>query len=81
MNSLEMNNIEEIKKLCAQVDNEELSKIAERLNACSLIKDKIERQIVDDAPIAINRGRVVKDGVSAELDEYRRLAYSGKDYL
>ena len=73
--------IEEIKKLCAQVDNEELSKIAERLNACSLIKDKIERQIVDDAPIAINRGRVVKDGVSAELDEYRRLAYSGKDYL
>ena len=31
--------------------------------------------------MAVNRGGVIKKGVDAQLDEYRSLAYSGKDYL
>ena len=58
-----------------------LNSIGEQLNPCSTIADKIGREIVEDAPAALNRGEVIKQGVDAELDELRDIAYRGKDYL
>lgn len=51
------------------------------MNICQSIRDRIEREIDNDPPLLINKGGVIKSGVSAELDELRRIAYSGKDYL
>ncbi|MDE6305890.1 MAG: DNA mismatch repair protein MutS, partial [Muribaculaceae bacterium] len=51
------------------------------LNPCVLIRDRIAREIVDDAPTATNRGTVIRPGVDAELDKLREIAYQGKDYL
>ncbi len=73
--------INPIKTLCCNSDLEALKTIGEQLNPCTLIRDRIDREIVDDAPIAINRGTVIKHGVDAELDELRDIAYQGKDYL
>ena len=73
--------IEPIKQLCCNADHEALRAIGEQLNPCALIRDRIAREIVDDAPSALNRGTVIKDGVDAELDELREIAFQGKDYL
>jgi len=73
--------IEPIKQACVATDNVTLRKIADQLNACAVISDKIEKEISNDPPNMVNRGGVIRQGVDADLDELRRLAYSGKDFL
>ena len=73
--------IEPIKAACMDADNASLNHIGEQLNICQFLRDRIDREIDNDPPLLINKGGVIKSGVSAELDELRRIAYSGKDYL
>lgn len=73
--------IEPIKNACLNVDNESLRRIGEQLNLCASIRDRIAKEIKNDPPLLINKGGVIAEGVSDELDELRRIAYSGKDYL
>lgn len=70
-----------IKKACNEARSEPLNKIAEQLNPCQSIQEKIERQVNPEAPTNINKGNVINAGVSDELDELRNIAYSGRDYL
>ena len=73
--------IEPIKQACAEADNASLNHIGELFNLCQLLRDRIEKEINNDPPLLVNKGGVIKSGVSAELDELRQIAYSGKDYL
>ena len=73
--------IEPIKNACLNADNESLRRIGEQLNLCASIRDKIAKEIQNDPPLLVNKGGVIADGVNAELDELRKIAYSGKDYL
>ncbi len=73
--------IEPIKEACMEADNASLNRIGEQLNICKSIRDRIEKEINNDPPLLINKGGVMKPGVSDELDELRQIAYSGKDYL
>lgn len=73
--------IEPIKAACMDADNASLNHIGEQLNICQSIRDRIDKEIDNDPPLLINKGGVIKSGVSAELDELRQIAYSGKDYL
>jgi len=72
---------EEIKKTCADSGNEHLKMIADKINPCKEIRDRIARELKEEPPVQIQKGNVFKEGVSPDLDEYRKLAYSGKDYL
>lgn len=51
------------------------------LNVCETIRDRIEKEIVNDPPLLANKGGIIKEGVDTELDDLRKIAYSGKDYL
>ncbi len=73
--------INPIKKACEETENEALQKIGERLNPCTIIKDKIAHQIQDDPPVLVHKGNVIANGVSDELDELRAILNSGKDAL
>ena len=73
--------IEPIKEACMDADNASLNHIGGQLDICRSIRDRIEREINNDPPLFVNKGGVIKSGVNAELDELRRIAYSGKDYL
>ena len=73
--------IEPIKQACAEADNPALRSLADRLNACADMADRIDREIDNEPPTLINRGGAIRPGVDAELDELRTLAHSGKDYL
>ena len=73
--------IEPIKQACMEADNASLNRIGEQLNLCISIRDRIAKEINNDPPLLINKGGVIKDGVNEELDDLRRISYSGKDYL
>jgi DNA mismatch repair protein MutS len=73
--------IEPIKNACLNADNESLRRLGDQLNLCQTIRDKIAREVKNDPPVLVNKGGVIADGVNAELDELRRIAFSGKDYL
>ena len=73
--------IEPIRDICIRSGEPVLQSIGEQLNPCSLIRDRIEKEINPDAPTLVNRGEIICKGVNTELDELREMSYSGKDYL
>ena len=73
--------LQPIKTACLYANNEALKRVGEQLNLCESIRDRIEREIQNDPPQLVAKGGVIRDGVNAELDELRHIAYSGKDYL
>lgn len=78
---LALSAIEPIRDICIRSGEPVLQSIGEQLNPCSLIRDRIEKEINPDAPTLVNRGGIICKGVNTELDELREMSYSGKDYL
>lgn len=70
-----------IKEICAASSLNALRVIAEQLNPCQSMVDRITAEIVNDAPAAVGRGEIIREGVNPELDELRQIAYHGKDHL
>ena len=73
--------IEPIKNACLNAENDSLHRIGEHLNLCESIRDRIAREVKSDPPLLVNKGGVIADGINEELDELRKIAFSGKDYL
>jgi len=73
--------VKDIKQILNDSNFEPLQVIADKLNVCSSLVDRLENDLMPEPPITINKGHVIADGVSDELDELRAIAYSGKDYL
>ena len=73
--------IQPIKEICSNSNNNGLKKIGEQLQLCQLIKNKIDTTLNEDAPVQIQKGNAIKQGISIELDELRNLSSSGKNYL
>ena len=70
-----------VKEACLLAGNQELNRIGESIQLCPALVSRIEKEIQDEPPQLVNKGGVIKEGVSEELDELRHIAYSGKDYL
>lgn len=70
-----------IKKECGDASDEKLNTYADLLNPCDIIRNRIDKEIRNDAPNLISKGNIIQSGVSAELDDLRDIATSGKDYL
>lgn len=73
--------IGEIKRICILADNNTLRQLADKLNPCASIQQRIGETIHEDPPLQLHKGNAIKKGVSPELDEWRMLSHSGKDYL
>jgi len=73
--------IEDIQKILTDSKEPALQKMAEQLNFCGLIRQKIEDELLEDAPVAIGKGSVIASGVSEELDDLRNISSSSKDIL
>ena len=70
-----------VKELITASGPPELKKLGDQLNKCEFLLEKIEKELKDDAPMLVHQGGIIKEGVNAELDELRAIAFSGKDYL
>lgn len=73
--------IEKLKELTDRKDADALRAISDQLDACAVIREKIEQQVQAEPPVAINKGSVIAEGVDPELDRLRKIAFGGKDYL
>ncbi|MFD1257583.1 DNA mismatch repair protein MutS [Mucilaginibacter terrae] len=61
--------------------NEALLAIGNQLNPCDYICDKIGREMNAEPPIQLVKGGVMAEGIDAELDRLRKIAFGGKGYL
>jgi DNA mismatch repair protein MutS len=71
----------EIKSLCEKAESPALQVIAEQLNPCLLMRERIEKELQADPPVQLIKGSVIAEGVNEELDRLRKIAFGGKDYL
>ncbi len=70
-----------IKSIAETSANEYLKRLADSLNACKYIADKISKEIVENPPALAVKGGMIANGIHAELDDLRKIASGGKDYL
>ena len=73
--------ISAIKDQLAQSDNSTLRMIADQLNPCQLMFERLDRELNEEAPVNVLKGNVISKGIHTELDELREIAFNGKDYL
>lgn len=73
-----LDQIPPVKEMCLRSSDPSLRSMGEQLNPCASIRDRIAREIAEDASA---KGDYIRSGVDAELDDLRAIAYSGKDYL
>jgi DNA mismatch repair protein MutS len=70
-----------IRDLCNNSGCIPLVQLAEQLNPCKTIADRIDKELNNDPPVQLIKGNAIAEGVSPELDELRIILYKGKDYL
>ena len=70
-----------IKQTALKAKNEALRVIGDSLHACELLREKIATTIHPDAPVALNKGNAIANGVSEELDDLRNISSKGKSFL
>ncbi|WP_339875340.1 DNA mismatch repair protein MutS [uncultured Algoriphagus sp.] len=74
-------NILPIKELLKNQKNPTLQRLSDQLHPCEFLREKIIKELKEDAPMLTHQGGIINDGVDEELDEYRGLANTGKDFL
>lgn len=78
---LAFQNIQPLRDRFIDAKDEHIRHIADQLNPCAEIRQRIEKELNPDPPVLVSKGNVIAEGVNGELDELRKLAHSGKDYL
>lgn len=76
-----LQHVEQIKHICTNSTNDYLKRLADTLNPCRYIAEKINREVIDNPPAQVQKGNVIGTGVHQELDELRAIAAGGKEYL
>ena len=71
----------DVKAACLNTQHKVLNRVGEQLTLCEELRDRIEREIVNDPPQLVNKGHVIRRGFNDELDELRNISENGKDYL
>ncbi|MEG1021272.1 MAG: DNA mismatch repair protein MutS [Myroides sp.] len=70
-----------LKETALKSKNDALKVIGDNLHACELLREKITTTISADAPVALNKGNAIANGINEELDELRNISHSGKSFL
>jgi DNA mismatch repair protein MutS len=72
---------EAIKIICRESSNEYMKRLGDSLNSCAYILEKILREIHENPPASANKGGLIAAGINSELDDLRKIASGGKNYL
>ena len=71
----------DVKNACQMSDNDTLKYMGERIELCEELCERIEKEMMPEPPLLVNRGNVIRQGYNAELDELREISQGGRDYL
>jgi len=70
-----------LKESLSSVEAPLLRDLAQGLDVLETLVQKIEKALVDDPPLSITEGGIIRDGYHPELDELRQLAFSSKSWI
>ncbi|MCB0428623.1 MAG: DNA mismatch repair protein MutS [Flavobacteriales bacterium] len=73
--------LEPIRQVCMDAPHPDMQKMAASINDCSEVIGSIATTLVDDPPALLHKGKVIREGISPELDELRSISGSGKEHL
>ena len=73
--------LRDVKTACMQSENDTLKNMGERLKLCDELCERIEKEMVAEPPLLLNRGNVIRPGYDSQLDELRDISQGGRDYL
>jgi DNA mismatch repair protein MutS len=76
-----LNSVSELKNVCKGTNSAALQALSDQLTTCLILVEKLSKELHEEPPVSLNKGHVIAEGVSQELDELRKIAFSGKDYL
>jgi DNA mismatch repair protein MutS len=70
-----------IQQLLKEFNHPLINSIADQIHLCTWVVEKLDKMLMPEPPLLANKGNVIKEGVDAGLDELRKIAFGGKDYL
>lgn len=70
-----------IKQLLDQTTAETLRIIHDKLDSLDWLVEKIENALVDNPPLLISEGGIIRNGYNPELDELRSLSSNAKEWI
>lgn len=70
-----------LKQILQAMENEKMNKIAELLDPCERVSDLLEQAIVDNPPLSLKEGNMIRDGYNHQLDQYRDASRNGKTWI
>ncbi|MGC8229839.1 DNA mismatch repair protein MutS [Pseudobacillus badius] len=70
-----------LKALLLRIHNEEIQSLSRKMNPCEELMDLLEQAFVENPPLSVKEGGMIRDGFHAELDEYRDASRNGKDWI
>ncbi|MGN7398929.1 DNA mismatch repair protein MutS [Cytobacillus praedii] len=73
--------IPNLKEVLRRLSNNEAEVLAEKLDACEEVVDLLERAIVENPPLSIKDGNMIRDGYHEQLDQYRDATRNGKTWI
>lgn len=76
-----LKSMEDMRERCMTSENEALRRMAEPLQPLADLRERIISSVIEDAPALVSKGGMIREGISAELDDLRKISRSGKDYL
>lgn len=73
--------MEQVREHCVNAGFEPLSEMLSSLLPLTELRQKITSILVEDAPVQVAKGNIIREGVHELLDELRTISRSGKEYL
>ncbi|KMY53693.1 DNA mismatch repair protein MutS [Bacillus sp. FJAT-27231] len=70
-----------LKDLLLRIENDEIQALSNKMNPCEELTDLLEQALVDNPPLSVKEGGMIRDGFHAELDEYKDASRNGKDWI
>lgn len=63
------------------INHETIDELINQIDPCEELQMLLENAIIEDAPLSIKEGNIIKDGYHKTLDEYRFVSKNGKNWL
>ena len=61
--------------------HEAVKQIADQMDPCEEVADLLEQAIVENPPLSLKEGNIIRDGYNPELDQYRDASRNGKNWI
>jgi len=76
-----LSNIPKLKELLSKLNSNILKSLYEKLDELDDITKLIEDAIIEEPPITIKEGGLIKKGYNEEIDEYKKASIEGKSWI